>query len=496
LNEETKDRSLARTVFGSTGLIAAAGGLNKLFTLVSAPILTAALGPKPYGVVALLSTLTALATTVALLGVDQSYTRFFFSGVPEEGAAVERFCWRFSLALACVVSFAAGAAWWLWSGRMGLPPSLAILVTAGIFLAVGNSMAVTRQRLRGAYRRIAFSIVAAGGAGAALAIVLALYWRKDAWALLLGSAGGIALGILVAGLPPRETVRRGSGLSRSYRLEILRLGAAGAVTAPMFWLMNSADRWISGMWQGQGPLGVYAFATNVGLVGMMVNSAVTLTWFPEMTRSFEESGGGSQPQIGRLWSRLVAALLVAWLAVTASGGDVIRLLADPQFHEGASYVPWLAGGTFFYGISLLANTGLVLRKDLTPAIAWWVLGAAGNVGLNVVLVPSMGVIGAAVSACLSFGLIASGVMWSAQGRFPLLIPWGRLAAAACLGLGAGIVMSPPWAGSAVLSLCLKFPAGLACGIGIMRIVAPDWVDRLLAGEFTRMPWGDRPPGGE
>ncbi len=478
-------RSLAWTVIGGTGIIASAGAASKLFSLVSSPILTRLLGPSPYGVVALLGTVTSLATTAALMGLDHSYARFFFDGTSEKKEAVERFCWRLSLASAVLVSVLAGGGWWVWSSRADLPGSLALMVTIGVFLFVLNSMAVTRQRLKGAYRRIAVSITATGGSGAVLAILLALFWRKDAWTMLVAAAGGTAIGILIAGLPSKETILRKSGLPRPYLSEVMRLGLAGAAITPMFWLMNSVDRWFIGMWQGQGPLGIYAFSMTVGTIGLMVNNAVTITWFPEATRIYEDSGSGSSQEIGRMWSRLVGAYLVVWLAVTAAGGDTIRVLADRRFHEGAAYVPWLAGGIFFYGIGSLANTGLLLRKDLSPVVVWWGIGALANIAMNYFLIRRIGPYGAAVAGCVSYAIIAFGVMRSAQGRFRLPIPWGPLAWSGSLTLLAGLVMGPPWSPSPVLSLCLKFPAGVVCAAVLMWIVAPDWAKRLWEGES---PW--------
>lgn len=482
--------SLAKAVFGGAGLLAAAGVANKLISLVSAPILTKALGPSPYGVLSLVGTITTFATTVALLGVDMSYSRFFFGQDPEEGNAVERFCWRFGLASGCAVSSVAGLLWWLGGERLGLPRGLAFLVSGWIFLAVLNVLATTRQRLKGSYLRIAAAIATAGAVGAAVAILIALSWRTDAWALVVGAASGVAAGSAVAGLPPAQFLLAASGLSRKRRWEVMRLGIAGAVTAPMFWVMNSADRWFIGMWAGQGPLGVYAFAAGIGMIGLMANSAVNLAWFPEMSRSYEASREEAPARIGRLWARLAAGLMVVWLTVAAAGGDVIRLVAHPRFHEGAAYVPWLAGAVFFYGIANLANTGLVLRKDMAPAAAWWAVAAAANVGLNYLLVGRIGPAGSALAACASFALLAACVTRSAQARFPLPLPWVRLAAASAATLAAGVVMAPPWASSPALSLFLKFPVGAACALGLMRISAPDWTARLLRGDLALRLRGD------
>jgi O-antigen/teichoic acid export membrane protein len=177
--------------------------------------------------------------------------------------------------------------------------------------------------------------------------------------------------------------------------------------------------------------------------------------------------------------------MVAWLAVAAAGGDLILLLADRRFHGGAPLVPWLAGGVFFYGVATLANTGLVLRKNLAPTVAWWVAGAAANVACNLLLVARLGPMGAALAACFSYALIAVGMTWSAQSRLYLHIPWGRLIIAAAVSLVAGALMHIPWGPSPFRSLLMKFPVGAMVAAILARIVAPDWFRSIVRGEFRR-----------
>jgi len=480
-------RSFARAVLGGAGLLATAGVVTRLFGLASSPILTRLVGPSPYGVVALAGTISSLATTVAMMGVDLSYARFYFDGGGEQGEAVERFCWRFSLGVGLVVSLLAGVGWSWGAAGMSSPPELSVVVAASTMVAVATSMATTRRRVRGGYSRIASATVAGGGVGVALSVLFAWRWRPDAWAMLVGALAGSAVTVALLGLPSPATLFRSSGLPPERRRELLRMGFATVVTAPMFWLMNSADRWFLGAWSGQESLGIYAFASGIGLTGMLLNSAVTLAWFPEMSREYETSRENAPAAIGRVWARLAGLHMVVWVAVSAAGGDLILLLADRRFHGGSPLVPWLAAGVFFYGVAALANTGLVLRKNLAPTAAWWIAGAMVNVVCNALLVGRLGPMGASVAACLGFAVIAAGMTWSAQSRLYLPIPWRRLAVAAAVSLASGVPMHYPWSRSPFDSLLIKFPAGLAVAAVLMWIVAPDWARSFVRGEFCRRP---------
>jgi O-antigen/teichoic acid export membrane protein len=472
-----------RVVYGA-GLLAAAGVVSRLFSFASSPILTRLLGPTPYGVVALVGTVTSFGATAALLGIDLAYGRYFFTADQERAAAVERFCWRFAAVTAVVAAALLGSGWFFLSGD-DLRSDLSLMVAAGTLLPALSVMVTTLRRIRGSYGRIAISIVVSGGVGALLSILLAMFFRPDAWAILLGTAGGLLAGSLVAGLPSLAILTVPSGLSWRSRWEIVQLGLAGVVMAPMLWVINSADRWLIGIWHGQEPLGVYAFALTIGQVGLMLNNGIIITWFPEMLRVYEGDREAAADPIGRTWSKLAVGLMVVWLAVTAGGGDLIRLLAPPAFHRGASYVPWIAAGIFFYGISALATTGHAIRMRLKPVALWWTAAAALNVVMNLLLVRSLGARGGAIAAAASFALLAAGTMVSAQKRYQLPVPWSRLGAAMALAVVLGAVMTPAWNHLPFLSLALKLPAGALAALALFWLGAPDWVRKITARDFFR-----------
>ena len=473
-------RSFERLVLEGTGLISAAALLSRLLSLASAPILTRALGPEPYGVMAMVGTAWSLGAVLSVSGIDMAYARHFFGESPEGDSAVERYCWRQAIGMALGVGIAVSLAWWPISIRTGLPVRLAPVVGVGIALQVATVMAGTRRRLREGYARMAVGTVVTGAVTLGGTIVLALWWRPDAWALLLGGLAGSAAGLSILGLPSVSFVAAPSGLPGSRRREIVAFGLAGAALAPLFWFMSSVDRWVIEARLGTGAVGVYVFATSLSQMGIFINGAITTTWFPEMTRAYTALGAEASGRLGRMWGHLVAGLLLVWLAITAAGGDALRLITDRRFHEAGAYVPWLAGGVFFYGVATLASTGLFVAKNLRPAVAWWTAGALLDGAASLVLVRLLGASGVAIANCLAFAFIAAGVMASAQRRYFLRIPCVRLASAAACVVPAGVVMSVPWAKIPAVSLLLKAPVGLAFVGIVAAIVAPDLAARKLA----------------
>jgi O-antigen/teichoic acid export membrane protein len=470
---------LAHRVLAGVAWITLAGAVGRLFSLFSAPILTALISPSEYGVVALVSTVVSLASTVGLCGVDFSYGRFWAGLQDSEHESIERFCWRFAVASSLVFAASGSILWFtLLAAKIKSSPLLALMVGLGIVLSNATNMANIRARFQGAYWRLAAASIATAGLSALVTIALALCWRPDAWAILTGTWVGMMTGLAVLGTPRLHVLRSALPVDPQQQRKIFEFGFAGMTMAAMYWVTNSSDRWFIGVFRDQTELGLYSFGNNIGMLGLVLNSALTAAWFPEITRSYEGQMEFGAPQtLGREWARLVSTLLLVWLAVASAGGDVIRLLAHPQFHDSTHYVPWIAAGVFFHGVSSLANTGLWVSHKMKRSAYWWLAGASVSIALNMILVPVQGATGAAVTSCASYAFIAGGVLWSAQRSFPLQIPWRRLLASSALVLVASMPMTIPWHPSPLYSLYLKFPVGLVVSAIVLYASSPDWSKR-------------------
>jgi len=279
--------------------------------------------------------------------------------------------------------------------------------------------------------------------------------------------------IFLVGIPPARNLARRSKLSWSESSALVKIGLAGVVTAPMFWVLASSDRWFLLKFQGPEAVGIYSIGYSVGIVGLMINTAVMSVWQPEAAREYEEDPGRARASLGSLMSRLMAAMAVIWLAITAAGGDIVRLLANERFHLAADYVPYIAGGVYFYGVLRLATTGLLLAKRLAWSAFWWLSGGLVCAVLNLILVPTYGGMGAAVTQTISFAFIAVGILATAQATFRVQLNTVRLTAIATGVLAAGIYMARPWHSLPAVSLLIKLPVGLAIGFAVAAVMAPD-----------------------
>jgi O-antigen/teichoic acid export membrane protein len=432
----------------------------RMLALVSMPILTLLLPPSAYGTAAIATTLVQLISVAALSGADLSYIRAYHAKQIAPSAAVEIFTWRFSLGAAIVAAIITQSFWQLFCDVLSLPSNAGWLVSTGIVLSVTSTMATARARLQGRNGILAIATACSGLGATAAGIGLAYCGWRNEFPLLVAMGAGFLVLVLLLGMPPLGKLAMPSGLSPVVRWHIFGIGAANIVTAPALAIMTSSDRWFLGHYLSADAAGIYSVSYSVAIAGMTVNLAGLNVWTPEASRLFEARAPDSAKQLGAITEGMIAVLAWVWFAVTAAGGDIVRLLAAPAFHEGAAIVPLIAGAVFFQGIAYLGNTAYALEKRVHRTIEWWGGGAAAALVLNVVLIPQTGIWGAALSQLLAFAITALGLMLSARRLFAGHINWMRVLLVLFTALIAAPAFIPAWADRPFFSLLLKFPAVL------------------------------------
>lgn len=453
--------SIVKRVALGTAQLTLSNFLVRLISLISMPVMTHLLTPNAYGAAAMAATLTSVISVIALAGADLSYIRAYLAEQPAVRRAVETFTWRYAMASSILAAIVSMAFWGPISGVLSLPRYAGWLVGAGIFLSVAMTMATARARLHHRHHALSVATVAAGLGSTVAGIALAYLGWRDEFPLLIAMVAGYLIPVLILGLPPSSVLLKPSGLSRAAGRNILGIGFAGILTAPAYSVMTGSDRWFLGYYQDADAAGIYSVGYSVAIIGMTVNNAILTIWTPEATRVFEDRTPSGARQLAAITEGMIAVFACVWLAVTAAGGDIVRLLSAPAFHKGAMVVPFIAGAVFFHGITHLANTVYILEKRVHRTIWWWGAGAAACLLFNAMLVPLTGMFGAALSQLFAFMVVALGLSFNARRMFTGQISWTRVLLILVTVLAAAFVMTPAWSEKPLASLLLKFPVGLS-----------------------------------
>lgn len=202
--------------------------------------------------------------------------------------------------------------------------------------------------------------------------------------------------------------------------------------------LNLGDRFLLLHFMGPEATAVYEWAARFGgVVNTFLVQSFVLAFTVLGMKALDETGS---PELHRQSFRHFAAL-AGWvtLGLGLFVSDVSRLLTDdPEYIRTDGLVLLVAGGFAFYGLYFV-TVNVLYAAGRTTAVAVSV-GAAAllNLALNVVLIPPMGIAGAAVATLLSYAALAVLTARLAQASTPAVYPWGAL-------VGAGALVAGLWA---------------------------------------------------
>ena len=208
---------------------------------------------------------------------------------------------------------------------------------------------------------------------------------------------------------------------------------AGGIAA---WTLNLADRPLLQVITGsEAIVGVYTLGYTGGLViNALAIQPFSLAWGAAF---WDISQSDDAPRIfARTLTWFLAIASAAALFLSAIGTDVIRLLFPPDFEASRYIVPFSAFAFVLYGAYTVVATGLSI-VGRTGILATTMLVAAGvALGLNLVLIPVLGMYGAAISTLVGYGLLVILAGWQSQKLYP--VPWQLGRAVVILGLAAAL----------------------------------------------------------
>lgn len=168
------------------------------------------------------------------------------------------------------------------------------------------------------------------------------------------------------------------------------------------------DQLMLGTMLGPEAVGTYAAAARLSEVWYFVPVAIAASVFPAMVRAHAGDRTAFQGWMGRLYDLMVALALPIALGVSLLSGQLIFLLYGSGYAQSGPILAihvW-AGPFVFLGAAL--SRWLIAEDRLRFSLVRHGAGAFVNVGLNLVLIPPLGGVGAAISTLVSYAVASVG----------------------------------------------------------------------------------------
>lgn len=177
-------------------------------------------------------------------------------------------------------------------------------------------------------------------------------------------------------------------------------------------------------------VGIYQANYRLGIFMMLVVQMYDFAWRPFYFSNARE------PNAKQLFARVLTYLFFSmsgiFLVVSFFINDFVKInffghhLIHPNYWGGLGLVPVVLAGYMFLGISNNMSAGIYIEKKTSymPPITF--VGAGVNVLANFLLIPSMGMLGAAWATFLAYGSMAIVLYFVVQRVYPIEYEFARL----------------------------------------------------------------------
>lgn len=379
------------------------------------PVYTQYLTPADFGIIGLALLVGSGANHLFTIGLNAAAFNFYhrYEGMEREEFYTTIFAFILVLSISWLVLFEMFGPWFfeLLLGVDIYDPYLRIILLATAITAVLH--AVPKQRFRAAEEATRFVTMDSGKRLVDYAVKLILVV-----ALSFGVTGyllGNLVGAVIVGIGGLAVVLR----RFTPRFSAEKLREALIYSVPLFphfyshFIISMADRVLLTRLGSLGAVGVYTIGYSLaGALHMVVTSANSAI-MPEFARA-----GGNQDAFERLPATATYYLL---FSATVTMGMVlflppfIRAFLPVSYHDAISLIPWL--GMAFFAVALYYVPMNVLSQTqrstrIVPLLT--IFAASVNIGLNLLLIPRYGIVGAAVSTLAAYLVLAVAVFVYSQ----------------------------------------------------------------------------------
>jgi O-antigen/teichoic acid export membrane protein len=402
------------------------------------------LSPTDYGVLALLGSVEAVTKLFFRWGVDGAFMRFWYDW--EDHPSRQRLASTIFLFLLAVdgvllVASLIAAPWlsgWLLGDRThALALTLVLLNT----FAIGFTF-IPLHVLRMENRAREFSAIAFARSVSTLVLRIILVVGAG-----YGLMGVVVADVVVTAVLMVVMIRWFAPLirplfSRQVLKDVLAFGLPRVPHGFALQVMSIGDRFILKFLNAPlDAIGTYSIGVSFGLIPKLALSAFEYAWAPFYYATAREPG--AQRVFSGIATYGVAVLALFTAGLSAIARDLLELVTHGQYVAAEGVVIWTAIGVFFYGVYLLTSIGLNITKNTRYYPVSTAIGAAVNIGFNLLLIPRYGIIGAAWANGATYAIQAAIAFSLAQRVYPITYETARLSralVAAALGYAAAALL--------------------------------------------------------
>lgn len=381
--------------------------INRAFAIMLVPLYTRFMTQASYGDLALLLALTAILWVAFDFGISSAVMRFYYEYDDEH--ARRRYIgsmWLGMTLIAGGLSLALTLMGWLWSdllvdllGAIEFWPYVVLTIWA-TFLNTAIIIPKVLMRARnqpGLY-------VARVSAQSGLLLIMVIVFVVILGMGLLGAVLALFVQCALVYIFFTVYTLRNSSLPTDWPAigRSMMFGLPVIVLEAGWWVLDTSDRFILRHYETAQIVALYSVGYALGRLLIMVSTSIDTAWTPFFFAAAKADDANARRVASYAATYFTLAVSAMGLLVVVFAREAVLIFGGRPYLDAASVTPVIVLASVVQGMFYVPSRGLLLTKK-TKVLPYIVVAAgAANIGLNFLLIPPFGMMGAAVATLLAY----------------------------------------------------------------------------------------------
>jgi O-antigen/teichoic acid export membrane protein len=396
---------MLKTSLRQIGIVGLSNILLSIRGLILLPTLTKFWGPFDFGIMSLVSVTISLAIPFTTLGLRTSLSRFLIS---EKSTAEVQEAFFSTISCICIASLFIAGILIIFSKEIAIilfkDEIYASFLIITAFLIIFQSLIATSLSFFPATKRIVTYAIFINIQNI-LEIIIIVFLVFSGFGVLEVLEGLLISNIIIFLLFFSYIIYligfKVPNFSKIF--PYLKFGLPLVPSILFIWVIGSSGTYLIGYYFNLTLVGIYSTAYAIGNILYMFFAPISLILLPTIAHLWDS---GNNKEIDNHLSYSIRYYLLltipAVFGLSILSQSLILIFSTAEFLPGAIVIPFVASGLIFFGLHSIISSILTskLRTDLITFSLF--LGSIINIILNILLLPRLGILGAAISSLITY----------------------------------------------------------------------------------------------
>jgi O-antigen/teichoic acid export membrane protein len=417
------DHNSLNILAGGAAIVIVFGVVGYALSFLSSLLAARYFGPSNFGIYSLATTLLGIATLIAYLGIPAGISRFvpYYHAQHDERSLVGYL--RFVLAVPLFISLAISVLFFVFAENIAhffsypaplvqLLRIVSIIIPFRIISDMLGSIITARKLVL--FDQLRYNVMEKGSF--LLGLIIVLFFHLNLYALMVVMASSILVSFFYSIVAYNTKVRISlRGAHTTHYREWLNFSLPLLFSGFLILIISWSDRIFIGKFLTSADLGIYSVVFSLVTVLVFFQSAFSVLFVPLIAEHYARDEHDQISFIFRKAAGWVFGLsFPVFLVLLLYSKQLLTIFYGPSYAAGYLALVILSIG-FLINISTGLNKEVILLHGLTKFLflnSFFI--ATYNIVLNLLLVPSYGILGAAVAS--SSAMILDNIICLAKAR--------------------------------------------------------------------------------